>query len=44
LALFDAHDDEQAVAAGIFVETANPELPLTLALPFTIDAAAAARS
>ena len=33
----DLAGDEQAVAAGIFVETANPELPLTLALPFTID-------
>jgi crotonobetainyl-CoA:carnitine CoA-transferase CaiB-like acyl-CoA transferase len=28
--------DEQAVAAGIFVETANPELPLTLAPPFAL--------
>jgi crotonobetainyl-CoA:carnitine CoA-transferase CaiB-like acyl-CoA transferase len=33
----DLARDEQAMAAGIFVETANPELPLTLALPFTID-------
>ena len=32
----DLTDDEQAVAAGIFVETANPELPLTLAPPFAL--------
>ena len=32
----DLADHEQAVAAGIFVETANPELALTLAPPFAI--------
>jgi crotonobetainyl-CoA:carnitine CoA-transferase CaiB-like acyl-CoA transferase len=32
----DFIDDEQAVAAGILVETANPELPRTIAVPFSI--------
>ena len=32
----DFIDDEQAVAAGILVETANPELPRTIAAPFSI--------
>jgi formyl-CoA transferase len=32
----DFGDDEQAVAAGILVATANPEMPRTIAAPFTI--------
>jgi len=32
----DFAEDEQAVAAGILVETANPEMPRTIAAPFSI--------
>jgi formyl-CoA transferase len=32
----DLPDDAQATAAGVFVETANPEMPRTLAAPFSL--------
>lgn len=35
-ALFDLVEDEQAVAAGILVESANPEMPRSIAAPCSI--------